>query len=159
MLYPIFRMSYYVYTNDHPRTLVPGGNISLTNDVTKELFLSVSFEIIENDVVCMTTVLPLTYISGGEQLSESAGDKITFPLDHVVFLCTNSVTYPRIKMRVAKQRRPRPPSPPSKRTRIVKTLSTTPLSSPRCSVSLMTRLRRRDRSPRSVLYFTWLSSL
>ncbi len=126
MLYPISRMSYYVYTNDHPRPLVPGGNMSLTHDATKKVFMCVSFEITKNGAVCMTTVLPLTYISGGDNMSASAGDKITFPLDHDVVLCTDSLRYPRLKMRVAKQPRPRDPSPPSKRARIAKTLSPTP---------------------------------
>ena len=124
MLYP-FRMSYYVYTNDRPRQLNPGKNMTVTGNITKELFLSVSFVIV-NGAVCMTTDLPLTYISGGNTLSASAGDKITFPLNHTVVLRTACVTYPRIKMRVAKQRRPRAHSPPSKTARIAKTLSPTP---------------------------------
>jgi hypothetical protein len=120
MLYPI-QMSYCVYTNDHPRPLVPGGNISLRHDATKKLFMRVSFEITENGAVCMTTVLPLTYISGGNTLSASAGDKITFPLDHDVVLCTVSVQYPRLKMRVVKLDDPinlddpRAPTPPPER--------------------------------------------
>jgi hypothetical protein len=81
--------------------------MTVTDDATKKLFLCVSFVITENGAVCMTTVLPLTYISGGNTLSASAGDKIAFPLNHDVVLCTDSVMHPRIKMRVAKQPRPR----------------------------------------------------
>ena len=124
MLSP-FRMSYYVYTNDHPRQLNPGAPMTVTGNATKKLFLSVSF-VIANGAVCMTTVLPLTYISGGNTLSAAAGDKITFPLNHTVVLCTDCVTYSRINMRVAKQPRPRAHSPPSKRARIAKTMSPTP---------------------------------
>jgi hypothetical protein len=98
--------------------------MTVTGNITKELFLSVSFVIDKNDAVCMTTVLPLTYISGGNTLSASAGDKITFPLNHTVVLRTACVTYPRIKMRVAKQ--PRPQAFPNKTVRMAKTLSPTP---------------------------------
>jgi hypothetical protein len=98
--------------------------MTVTCDTTKKLFLKVSFVIDKNDAVCMTTVLPLTYISGGEKLSASAGEKITFPLNHGVVLCTDSVKYHRINMRVAKQ--PRPKAFPIKRARMAKTLSPTP---------------------------------
>ncbi len=100
--------------------------MTVTGNATKKLFLSVSFVIDKNGAVCMTTVLPLTYISGEEKLSASAGEKITFPLNHTVVLCTDCVDYPRINMRVAKQPRPRAHSPPSNRARMAKTLSPTP---------------------------------
>jgi hypothetical protein len=103
MLYP-FQMSYFVHMNDKRFVLTPGCVISLKD--SKEKYTLVSFDVDENDLVCMTTVKELTYMSAGNITSASAGDKITFPLDHVMVLCTASPLTPRIEVRVVKEDAP-----------------------------------------------------
>jgi hypothetical protein len=110
MLYP-FQMSYCVHMNDSRLTLKPGEFITRTDDKTKEVHMSVSFDVDENDVVCMTTSRKLTYMSVGIEKSVSAGDKVIFPLDHVIVLFTSFAPTPRLEVCVVKKTAPRDPTP------------------------------------------------
>ena len=95
-------MSYYLHMNDCRLTLIPGRFIALTDDKTKKVFMRVSFDVDGNGVVCMTTSQEQTYMSAGKEKSLSAGDKLVFPLDHVIVLCTAASYAPRFEVRVVK---------------------------------------------------------
>jgi hypothetical protein len=69
--------------------------------------VSLSFEIVGNDRVCMTPYHPLTFITGGIMHTAPEGDKITLPVDRDVFLVSTSNPDRIHKLRVAKRRPPR----------------------------------------------------
>jgi hypothetical protein len=144
-------LEYILCTHDSTRLrhrpLIPGKSLTLTQDNTNEVFFDVSFRIDGNGAVCMTTAHPLTYTSDLQTLSASAGDEVTFPLDHEVYLCTTSVLYPVTRVSVVKKGVPRDPTPPPENTdRLPSTLTHTP--EPQAPQQTRPKRQKRPKRPK-----------
>jgi len=144
-------LEYILCTHDstrlRQRPLIPGKSLTLTHNTTNEVFYDVSFRIDGNGAVCMTTALPLTYTSDLQTFSASAGDEVTFPLDHEVYLCTTSVLYPVTRVSVVKKAVPREPTPPPENTaRLPSTLPVTP--EPQAPQQKRPKRQKRQKRPK-----------